>query len=144
MPPMLTDPACRHAKPKDKPYKLADEKGMYLEVMPSGSKYWRMKYRHAGKENRLALGVYPEVSLSEARDKRDEARKQLKEGSDPSAFKKESKQAAKVATANSFEPIAREWLEHRSTSGQTDTIPTPCDGLRLMSSLKLEMPSFQN
>jgi integrase len=109
---MLTDPACRNAKPRDKSYKLADERGMYLEVMPNGSKYWRMKYRHAGKENRLALGVYPEVSLSEARNKRDEARKQLKEGVDPNTTKKENKLAAKIATANSFEPIAREWLEH--------------------------------
>lgn len=109
---MLTDPACRNAKPKNKSYRLADERGMYLEVMPNGSKYWRMKYRYGGKEKRLAIGVYPEISLSDARDKRDEARKLLKEGTDPGSAKKESKLAAKVATANSFEPIAREWLEH--------------------------------
>ena len=109
---MLTDPACRNAKPRDKSYKLADDRGMYLEVMPNGSKYWRMKYRHGGKEKRLALGVYPEVSLSEARDKRDEARKTIREGTDPSAARKEAKLASRTATANSFEPIAREWLEH--------------------------------
>ena len=64
----LTVKQCQNAKPTEKPYKLADGKGMYLEVAPSGSKYWRLKYRFAGKEKRLALGVFPEVELSEARD----------------------------------------------------------------------------
>ena len=109
---MLTDTACRNAKPKEKPYKLSDEKGMYLEVMPSGSKYWRLKYRICEKEKRLAIGVYPEVSLAAARMKRDEARKQISNGIDPGAAKQEEKRTAKIATANSFEAIAREWLEH--------------------------------
>jgi integrase len=109
---MLTDPACRNAKPKDKPFKLSDEKGMYLEVMPNGSKYWRMKYRIAGKEKRLALGVYPDVSLAEARGKRDDARKLHDNGVDPGAAKKEVKQTRKIAAANSFEAIAKEWLAH--------------------------------
>ena len=69
----LTDPAIRTAKPAEKPYKLSDAGGLYLEVHPNGSKYWRLKYRHAGKEKRLALGVYPGVSLKDAREKRDAA-----------------------------------------------------------------------
>lgn len=64
---MLTDPACKNAKPKEKPYKLADEKGLYLEVMPNGSKYFRMKYRFDKREKRLACGVYPETGLKAAR-----------------------------------------------------------------------------
>lgn len=109
---MLTDPACRNAKPQDKPYKLADEKGLFLLIHSNGSKYWRLKYRVAGKEKLLAIGVYPEMSLAEARDKRDEARKQVKDGTDPSAAKQEEKRTRRIATANSFEAIAREWLEH--------------------------------
>lgn len=109
---MLTAAACNNAKPREKPYRLSDEKGMYLEVMPNGSKYWRIKYRIGGKEKRMALGVYPEVSLAEARTKRDEARKQVSEGIDPSAAKQEAKRTAKIAAANSFEAIACEWLEH--------------------------------
>lgn len=81
---MLTDAACKNAKPKDKSYRLADEKGLYLEVMPNGSKYLRMKYRFDGKEKRLAFGVYPEVGLKDARDKRDAGRKLLADGIDPS------------------------------------------------------------
>ncbi len=81
----------RNAKPKDKPYKLADEKGMYLEVKPNGSRYWRLKYRIAGKEKLLSLGVYPDVSLAQAGDVRDEARKLLSQGIDPSAARQEEK-----------------------------------------------------
>lgn len=109
---MLTNADCRNAKPDDKPYKLSDEKGLFLLIHPNGSKYWRMKYRAAGKEKLLSIGVYPEVSLAEARDKRDAARKQLKDGGDPSAAKQEEKRTRKIAAANSFEAIAREWLEN--------------------------------
>ncbi len=76
----LTDKAAKAAAPKDKPYKLSDDKGMYLEVMPSGSKYWRLKYRIAGKEKRLSIGVYPEVSLKRAREAREEARLLIAQG----------------------------------------------------------------
>jgi hypothetical protein len=89
----LNDAACKNAKPSEKPRKLSDEKGLYLEVAPNGGKYWRMKYRYLGKENRLALGVYPDVSLKEARDKRDAARKHLEDGIDPSKEKKRKKLA---------------------------------------------------
>lgn len=76
----LKDTNCRNAKPQDKPYRLYDEQGLYLEVQPNGGRYWRLKYRFLGKEKRLALGVYPEVGLQEARRKRDDARVQLAGG----------------------------------------------------------------
>lgn len=117
----LTDVAARTAKPKDKPYKLAAGGGLYLEVMPTGSKYWRMKYRYAGKEKRLAIGVYPDVSLKQATLDRDAARALLREGKDPSAEKRAAKLRTKVAAENSLEAVAREWLEVRRpnwTAGQ--------------------------
>ncbi len=105
----LTDREVRNAKPEDKAIKLSDGLGMYLEIAPAGAKYWRMKYRYAGKEKRLALGVYPEVSLKEARRKRDEARKRLADGQDPSETRKAEKRARLLAAENSFEAVAREW-----------------------------------
>lgn len=89
---------------------MADEKALYVEVMPNGSKYFRMKYRFDGKEKRMALGVYPEVSLKEAREKRDEARKLLAQGIDPAANRKALK-VAQVAEGETFEVVAREWLD---------------------------------
>lgn len=106
----LNDVAVRKAKPEAKPYKMADGGGMYLEVMPNGSKYWRFKYRFGGKEKRLAFGVYPDVSLSLARSRRDDARKLLANDVDPGVVKQQSKRAAKENAANSFEAIAREWF----------------------------------
>ncbi len=105
----LTVIQCKNAKPTAKPYKLADEKGMYLEIAPNGSKYWRLKYRFAGKEKRLALGVFPEVELAEARAKRDAARKLLANNEDPSQAKAENKRLATLSAENTFEAIAREW-----------------------------------
>ena len=90
----LTDAKIRAAKPTDKAYKLTDGAGMFLLVHPNGSRYWRLRYRILGKEKTLALGVYQEVSLSEARTKRDEARKLISEGVDPC----EQKRAKKVVT----------------------------------------------
>jgi integrase len=101
----LSDTAVRNAKAKERPYKLADEKGMYLLVNKTG-KYWRFDYRFDGKRKTLALGVYPDVTLKDAREKRDEARKLLAQGIDPSAQKK----ATKAAEAETFEAIAREWF----------------------------------
>lgn len=80
----LKDTNCRNAKPQDKPYRLYDEQGLYLEVQPKGGRYWRLKYRFLGKEKRLALGVYPDVGLQNARRKRDNACIQLAAGKDPS------------------------------------------------------------
>ena len=107
----LTDPKARQAKAKDKAYKLSDEKGLYLHVQTSGSKYWRMKYRFMGKEKLLAIGVWPEVSLIEAREKRNEAKQLLKSGKDPSAAKKNLKLSQRVAQSNTFGSVTEEWLE---------------------------------
>ena len=97
------------AKPREKAYKLADGAGLYLEVVPSGSRYWRMKYRFNGKEKRLAFGVYPAVSLAQARALRDEAKKKLAEGIDPSFAKKEEKLVRDVRLHNTFQAVALEW-----------------------------------
>lgn len=108
----LTATACKNAKPREdgKPLRLSDEKGMYLEVMPNGAKYWRMKYRFNGKEKRLAFGVFPEVGLADAREKRDEARRLLSEGIDPGELRKVTKATSKLSAENSFEAVAREWF----------------------------------
>lgn len=109
----LTDSAIKVAKPKDKPYKLADGQGLYLEVMPGGSKLWRLKYSYAGKEKRLALGAYPTVPLQQARRRREEARQQLAEGIDP-AEQKKADRLAKLAEVLTFEALAREWHRYRT------------------------------
>ena len=106
----LNDVAARKAKHRAKPYKMADGGGMYLEVMPNGSKYWRLKYRFGGKEKRLALGVYPDVSLSLARERRETARKLLANEVDPGVVKQQSKSTSRENAANSFETVAREWF----------------------------------
>jgi len=115
----LTDTAVRKAKPREKPYKIADERGMYLEVMPNGSKCWRLKYRFQGKEKRLALGVYPDVSLIDARERRDQARKRLANGVDPSALRQAEKRNAKAEIHDSFESLAREWFAKYSPNWET-------------------------
>ncbi|WP_369050630.1 tyrosine-type recombinase/integrase [Burkholderia gladioli] len=111
----LTDVAIRKAVPRDKPYRLADGGGMYLEVSPAGGKYWRLKYRFAGKEKRLALGVYPDVPLTAARAKREDARKRLAAGIDPGEAKKADKRAARLAATNSFEMVALGWMDERKS-----------------------------
>jgi integrase len=108
----LADIHVRNAKVRTKPYKLSDGGGMYLLVAPDGGRYWRLDYRFAGKRRTLALGVYPTVSLSDARARREEARTLLSKGTDPSVAKKAMKRAVKHASATTFEPIAREWV-HR-------------------------------
>ena len=109
--PLLTAVAARNAKPKDRPFRLAAGSGLYLEVMPNGSKYWRMKYRVHGREKRLALGVFPTVNLESARSAGLRAREAVRAGNDPSAQKKVDRARAKVAAANTFEAVAREWLD---------------------------------
>jgi len=109
----LSDAKVRNAKPRAKPYKLADNEGLFLLIMPSGSKYWRLKYFVAGKEKLLALGVYPEITLVEARERRAQARKVLANGADPAEKRKEAKQLARLRNANTFEIAAREWFETR-------------------------------
>ncbi|ATM76078.1 MULTISPECIES: tyrosine-type recombinase/integrase [Serratia] len=110
----LTDIKVKTAKPMDKAYKLTDGGGMYLLVKPNGSKYWRLKYRFVGKEKMLSIGVYPDVSLADARQKRDEARKILAAGGDPGEVKKADKLAQKLSTENTFEAIAREWHKQKA------------------------------
>jgi len=107
----LTAVAIRNAKPGPKTQRLFDGGGLYLEVMPNGSRYWRLKYRYAGKEKRLALGVFPEVTLADARSLRDSARETLRVGRDPGAERKATKVRAVLNAAATFEAIACEWLE---------------------------------
>ena len=106
----LTDTAIRKVKPADKPQRLFDGRGMYLEVSPAGGKLWRLKYRYGGKEKRLALGVYPDTGLADAREKRDAARKLLAQGVDPSLQRRAERAAGEERAANSFEIVALEWL----------------------------------
>jgi integrase len=105
----LTDLAIRRAQPGPKPLRLSDGKGLYLEVAPSGGKWWRWKYRYAGKEKLLSMGTYPETTLRQARDRRDQARSLLATGTDPSAARKAEKASVVNATSGSFEAVAREF-----------------------------------
>ena len=107
----LTDRAIRHAKSASKPYKLADGAGLYLLVRPDASRYWRMDYRFAGKRRTLAFGVYPAVTLAEARDQRDAAKKQIAAGIDPALDRKLKKLATMTAAESTFRAIAEEWIE---------------------------------
>jgi len=112
----LTDAAARNAAPREKAYRLADSGGLYLEVAPSGGKYWRLKYRFAGKEKRLSLGVYPAVSLPEARLQREAAKKKLRDGIDPSHAKQAEKRTRRLDAENSLEAVSREWHKKFSPS----------------------------
>jgi hypothetical protein len=121
----LTDMKIKNAKPQDKPYKIADGDGLTLIVNPAGGKWWRFRYRFEGKEKSLSFGTYPEISLSAAREKRLEARKQVAAGIDPGVLRKEAKTEKIEFTENTFEKIAREWhdkLIHIWTPGHAVTI----------------------
>ncbi len=110
---MLSATAINNAKPKDKPYKLADEKGLYILITITGGKLWRFDYRFSGKRKTLALGAYPDVSLAHARDKRDKARSLLANDPpvDPSENRKANKSSKQSSDENSFEVVAREWWQ---------------------------------
>ena len=110
----LTDTAIRNAKPGDKPRKLPDGGGLYLLLNPSGSRWWRLKYRHGGKEKLLSLGTYPDSSLADSRAKREQARKLLAAGVDPSEHRKAERIAGAERAANSLEVVAREWFAMQS------------------------------
>lgn len=112
----LTDTAIKNAKPGDKARKMYDSGGLYLEVSPRGGKWWRFKYRFDGKEKRLSLGVYSDVSLKDARDRRDTARKLLSNEVDPAEHRKAKKATHAEQAANSFEVIAREWFAKHSVN----------------------------
>ena len=105
----ITDTAIKSAKPSDKPYALTDGRGLSLQVQPTGGKWWRLRYRFGGKAKMLSLGVYPDVGLKEARDRREAARKLLANGIDPSEYRKATKATKIARAANSFEVVAREW-----------------------------------
>ena len=105
----LVAPQIRAFSPGDTPYKKTDERGLYLEVFPSGSKLWRLKYYFGGKEKRIALGAWPEVSLQKARHMRDEHRLRIANGEDPALTRKREKATAKIIAANTFV-----WRQHRT------------------------------
>lgn len=109
----LSDTQIRNAKPAEKPYKLFDEKGLYVLVNPNGGKWWRFKFRFEGKEKLLSFGTYPDTGLKEARIKRDDARKMIADGIDIADHRKAHKASRAESLANSFETVAREWLEGR-------------------------------
>lgn len=137
----LTDTAIKNAKPKAKPYKLADEKGLHLLVHPSGGLLWRMKYRVDGADDQgqpkrieklLSLGSYPEISLKGARALRDDARKQLADGIDPGQAKKEAKIATMLGAANSFAAVAEEYIARMEQEGRAQAT---MDKVRWLSTL---------
>jgi integrase len=131
----LTDMRVKNAKPKEKPYKLADGGGMYLEITPSGSKLWRMKFlQSSGKESRLSFGAYPEVSLTQARAARAAARQLKATDVDPGQAKRDVKLAKAAAALNSFEAIARQWL--------TKTAPERAESTQAKNTAWLEKNIF--
>jgi len=113
----LTFAAIKAVRPQDKPFKLSDEKGLYLLVDPKGGLLWRLKYRFSGKEKKLAIGTYPDVGLKEARDKRDEARSLLAAGIDPSQQKKTERRAQILSAANTFQAVADEYIGKKEREG---------------------------
>lgn len=112
----LTDAAVRSAAPGEKTRRIFDVDGLYLEISPAGGRWWRLKYRWAGREKRISLGTYPKVSLREARRRRDEARGLLDAGKDPSAERRAAKLAAAAAAGNTFEAVARAWHKSWATT----------------------------
>ncbi|MBT7936825.1 MAG: integrase arm-type DNA-binding domain-containing protein [Nitrospina sp.] len=127
----LTNTTIRNAKPGEKTCKLYDERGLYLEVSPNGGKWWRLKYRYNGKEKRLSLGVYPDVTLKMARERRDESRKLLADNIDPSEHRKAQKGGR--GEGNSFEVVAREWFAKYSQNW------TPDHGHRIIRRLERDI-----
>jgi hypothetical protein len=117
----LTDIAIRKVQPTEKVQRLADGAGLYLEVSPSGGKWWRMKYRYAGKEKRLSLGTYPSTSLKEARARRDQARKLLAAGTDPSVARQQAKAAQRQMATHTLEAVTQAWLSHRANAWTEST-----------------------
>ena len=107
----LTDTRLRALKPKDKPYKVTDERGLYVEVTPTGSKLWRFRYRIGGAQKKLCIGSYPEISLKQARDVAYEARRTVASGGDPAFEKRKRKIRAEFLSAQTFEAVAREYIE---------------------------------
>ena len=107
----LTDTRLRALKPKDKPYKVTDERGLYVEVTPTGGKLWRFRYRIGGAQKKLCIGSYPDISLKQARDAAYEARRAVASGGDPAFEKRKRKIRAEFLSAQTFEAVAREYIE---------------------------------
>ena len=120
----MKDLELRRLKPRDRVYKVGDEHGLYIEVHPNGSKLWRLKYRHLGRDTRISFGCYPEVGLAEARRKRDEARQKLRDGVDPAAERKREKLLALYNAANTFGAVAKEYIEKMVAEGRAETTTT--------------------
>ena len=118
---MLTDNAVKGAKPRDKAFKLTDGQGMYLLVSPDGRRYWRLDYRFGGKRGTFAIGVYPQVSLAQARAKRNEVRELLAEGVDPSAKRKLAKVVGILPADDCFKAVAEEWLTKSEAEGRSES-----------------------
>jgi hypothetical protein len=117
---MLSALAVENAKPRDKEYVLTDGNGLHLLITPQGSRLWRLRYRFGGKQNMLSLGAFPDVSLVSARSKRDDARKHIAQGINPSLHRMQEKLAAKVAANNTFGAIAEEYLENSGDYSATN------------------------
>jgi len=113
---MLTDKKCKEAKAKEKPYKLGDRDGLYLFITPNGAESWRYNYRIAGVGETLAIGLYPEISLEDARDKLAKARKLVAKGQSPAAAKKTEKVQKKIAKANTVRAFGEKWYQSRGES----------------------------
>jgi integrase len=121
----LNDTIIKAAKPREKNWKLADEKGLYLLITPAGGKLWRLKFRHHAKEKKLSLGAYPEVGLSKARKLRDAAREQLAEGQDPALERKKARFTAKLSAGTSFAAVAKEYIDSKMVGdGRADATIT--------------------
>jgi hypothetical protein len=116
----LTDAKIRAAKPAAADWKLYDEKGLFLLVATSGSKLWRLKFRYAGREKKLALGSYPEIGLKEARMLAEDARRQVIKGEDPSAKRRLEAIARQISSENSFSAIAKEYIGKMEREGRAD------------------------
>lgn len=125
----LRDLEIRALQPQDRVYKRTDDRGLYLEVHPSGSKLWRFKFNHLGKDKRIALGRYPEVGLAEARRKRDEARQKLRDGVDPVSERRREKLTAIYNAANTFEDVAKQYIDKMVAEGRADTTTTKANWL---------------
>ena len=125
----LTDVKIRALRATDRPYKATDDRGLYLEVSPNGTKLWRFRYRYLGKDKRIALGCYPKVGLAEARRKRDDVKSKLYEGVDPGAERKRDKLLAIYKGANTFGDLAREYIDKMVAEGLATTTTTKANWL---------------
>lgn len=131
----LTDTAVRYAKPRGKSYKMADMQGLYIQVLPSGGKHWKMKYRFDGREKKLSFGEYPRVSLRDARQQRDEARDRLSKGIDPAYEKRRDRLRAKVLGENTFTAISNEYCNKRRRDGDKAWAPATAKRCEYLLSL---------